>query len=261
MLAPMTTAFSGKTVLVTGASSGIGRATALAFARQGANLVLGNRRLEAGEETAALVRAAGAQAVFVPTDVTSPSDVQALVTTAVGTFGRLDVAVNNAGAAIPGGGRTLTHQHSDDDWASTLAVNLTAVFTGMRAQLTQMLAQGGGAIVNMSSIGGVVASRAGGAAYTTAKHGVLGLTKQAAIEYAAQGIRVNALCPGPILTDMWEPLLAANPRAADRVTARIPLGRLGTVDEVAEAVLWLASDQASYVTGHALLIDGGIHAI
>lgn len=257
----MTRAFAGKTVLITGASSGIGRATAVAFAHEGANLVLGNRRRDAGEATAALARDAGAQAVFLPADVTHPADLQALVQAAVDTFGRLDVAVNNAGAAIPGGGRTLTHQHTDDDWASTLAVNLTAVFSGMRAQLSQMLAQGGGAIVNMSSIGGVVASRAGGAAYTAAKHGVLGLTKQAAIEYASQGIRVNALCPGPILTDMWEPLLAANPKAADRVTARIPLGRLGTVDEVAQAVLWLASDQASYVTGHALLIDGGIHAL
>ena len=260
MLSLMTSAFQGKTVLITGASSGIGRATALAFAREGANLVLGNRRRDAGEATAELARQAGAQTVFVPTDVTNPAEVRALVQAAVQHFGRLDVAVNNAGAAIEGGGRTLTHQHSEDDWDRTLAVNLTAVFTGMRAQIEQMLAQGG-AIVNMSSIGGVVASRAGGAAYTAAKHGVLGLTKQAAAEYAAQNIRVNAVCPGPILTDMWEPLLAVNPKAADRVTARIPLGRLGTVDEVTQAVMWLASDQASYMTGHALLIDGGISAL
>lgn len=254
------TGFAGKTVLVTGASSGIGRATAVAFGAAGARVVLGNRRRQAGEETAALVRQAGGEALFVPTDVTDPGQVEALVRAAVDTFGRLDAAVNNAGAAIEGGGRKLTHQHTDDDWAQTLAVNLTAVFTGMRAQLRQMLAQGGGAIVNVSSVGGVVASRAGGAAYTAAKHGVVGLTRQAAAEYAGHGIRVNAVCPGPIHTEIWGPLLSANPQAAARITARVPLGRLGTVDEVAQAVVWLASDEASYVTGHALLVDGGIYA-
>lgn len=257
---PVAGRFEGKVVLVTGASAGIGRAAAVAFAQEGARLVLGNRNVEAGEATAALARAAGGEALFRPTDVTHEAQVDALVAAGLDTYGRIDAAFNNAGAAIPKGGQTLTHQHTLDEWRWTLDVNLTGVWLCLRAEVRAMLEAGGGAIVNMSSIGGLVGSRAGGAAYTAAKHGVVGLTKLAAAEYAPQGIRVNAVCPGPILTDMWEPLLAANPKLEERVAARVPLHRMGTVDEVAQTVLWLCSDAASYVTGHAVPIDGGIAA-
>ena len=257
----MAGSFEGKVVLVTGASQGIGREAALGFARQGARLVLGNRNSEAGEATARLVRAAGGEARFVYTDVTQPDQVDALVQAALDSYGRLDCAFNNAGAVIPGGGATLTHQHTLEQWQSTLDVNLTGVWLCMKAEIIAMLAGGGGAIVNMSSIGGVVASRPGGAAYTAAKHAVVGLTKLAAVEYAGQGIRVNAVCPGPVRTAIWDDLLQRDPEAEARVARRVPAGRMGTTGEVVNAVLWLCSDDASYVTGDALVIDGGIAAV
>lgn len=242
---------AGKVAVITGASSGIGRAAALALAAEGARVALGARRLAEGEETARLVREAGGEAVFVETDVRRSDQVQRLIQTAVGRWGKLDCAFNNAG--IEGDTFIPTADYSESTWDEVIAINLTGVFLSMKYEIRQMLQNGGGAIVNMSSVAGLVGGPVG-VAYYASKHGVVGMTKAAAIEYGKLGIRVNAVCPAVIETDMAH-------RGFDHMWERLagmhPIGRIGKANEVADAVVWLCSDHASFVTGHALPIDGG----
>lgn len=246
--------FSDKVVLVTGGSSGIGRATALAFAEEGAIVVIGDVEVEGSEETVRQIRGIGGQAMHVRADVSNASDVAGLVDICVETFGRLDIAFNNAGIS---GTSAPVAELSEESWNRVISVNLTGVWLCMKYEIAQMLKQGGGVIVNNSSILGVVGF-ASAAAYTAAKHGVIGLTQTAAIDYAERGIRVNAVCPGFIETPMLERAgLTTDPVLHQQIASLHPMNRLGTSREVADAVLWLCSDGSSFVTGHSLLVDGG----
>lgn len=236
----------GKVALVTGGSSGIGRATALAFAREGAKVIIAARRVREGEETVRMIVDAGGEASFVKTDVSRSAEVGALVSKAVETYGRLDCAFNNAGIVrIPG----ATEEWAEENWDRVIAINLTGVWLCMKYEVQQMLKQGRGAIVNNSSAAGFRGSAAN-PAYSASKHGVIGLTKSIALKYAKQGIRVNAVCPGWVRT----PMLAM---PTEQLIAKQPNGRLGEPQEVAEAVVWLCSDAASLVIGHAMIMDGG----
>ena len=243
----------GKVALVTGGASGIGRATALTFAREGAKLIVADMNEEGGHQTVHMITEQGGDAIFVRTDVSQTVEVQALISQAVATYGRLDCAHNNAG--ISGGGRALTAEYAEDMWHQVIAVNLTGVWLCMRYEIPQMLSQGSGAIVNTASVAGLIGAR-GLAAYVASKHGVVGLTKTAALEYATQGIRVNCVCPGVIQTPMTERGLS-NPERRARIIASEPMGRVGTPEEIAEAVVWLCSNAASFVTGHTMTVDGG----
>ena len=241
-----------KVMLVTGASAGIGRAVALVCAREGAKLVLSDLNVVTGEETAALVRHQGGEAIFVVADVGKPADSKMLVDKAVERFGRLDLACNNAGI---GGVSAPTADYPLDAWDSVIQINLSGVFYGMQQQIKAMLKNGGGVIINIASVLGAVAL-ARSPAYTAAKHGVVGLTQAAAIEYGAQNIRINAVGPGFIRTAMTSGLEKDEDALAMLVAAH-PIGRLGKVEEVAELVAWLASDKASFVTGAYYPVDGG----
>jgi NAD(P)-dependent dehydrogenase (short-subunit alcohol dehydrogenase family) len=242
-----------KIAVVTGGGSGIGRATALAFAREGAKVVVSDVVVSGGEETVQMIKAAGGQAVFVKADVSKAAEVEALIKQTVATYGRLDCAFNNAGIA---GQLAPTAEGSEENWDRTIAINLTGVWLCMKAELTQMLKQGGGAIVNTASTMGLVAMP-GASAYVASKHGVNGLTKTAALEYAKQGIRVNAVCPGVINTPLVEQVIRDNSQMAEMMVAVHPVGRLGKPQEIAEAVVWLCSDAASFVTGLPMVVDGG----
>ena len=245
----------GKVALVTGGASGIGRATALTFAREGAKLVVADMNEDGGLQTVHMITENGGEAIFVQVDVTSASAVEALISKTVETYGRLDCAHNNAG--IAGRIRAPLHECPEDVWDQVLAINLKGVWLGMKYEITQMLKQGGGAIVNTASIMGLVGSWSGTSPYNASKHGVVGLTKTAALEYATAGIRVNAVCPGYIRTPLIEHALLSRPEMEEQIIARHPVGRMGTPKEIAEAVVWLCSEAASFVTGHTMTVDGG----
>ena len=244
---------AGKVALVTGGSSGIGRATALIFAREGAKVVVADVNGEGGAETVRLLNAAGGEAVFVQTDVARAVEVETLVTKAVKTYGRLDCAFNNAGIA---GVIQPTVEYAEAHWDRVLAINLKGVWLCMKYEVQQMLKQGGGAIVNTASVAGLI-GLPGFSAYVAAKHGVNGLTKTAALEYAKAGIRVNAVCPGAIRTPMFERGARDNPGIEEQIVAMEPVGRMAAPAEVGEAVVWLCSDAASFVTGLPMVVDGG----
>lgn len=251
--------FDGKTAVITGASSGIGRATAELLAAQGANVVIGDVAVEGAKETVDRITEAGGQATFQETDVTDSHAADALVRLAVDTYGSLDCAVNNAGTE---GELLPTVDMSDDSWHRTLSINLTGVFFCLRAELRQMRAQGHGSVVNIASILGLV-GYGSTPAYTASKHGVIGLTKVAALDHAAEGIRVNAVCPGWIETPMvMERGVKAgeNEQTYEELKAAHPLGRLGQPEEIAETIAWLCSDKSSFVTGQPFAADGGYTA-
>jgi len=248
----------GKTALVTGGGSGIGRAASLAYAMDGAQVVVADVNVEGGEETVQQIKEAGGDAILVHADVSKIEDTQAMVTQAVEAFGSLDCAFNNAG--ISGGReRLLTADYREEDWDRVISINLKGVWLCMKAEIPQMLKQGGGAIVNTASIAGLV-GLSGTVAYVAAKHGVTGLTKAASMEYAKDGIRVNSVCPGYIHTPLVQPTFEANEGMEERVASRHPMGRLGEPEEIAQAVVWLSSDAAGFVTGHNLPVDGGYMA-
>ena len=246
----------GKVALVTGAGSGIGRATALVFAREGAKVVVSDIVVEGGEETVQQIKAAGGEAIFVKADVSQAADVEALITQTVETYGRLDCAFNNAGIE---GGVKPTIDCTEEEFARTIAVNLTGVWLCMKYEIQQMLSQGGGAIVNTASVAGLVGFP-GLPDYVASKHGVLGLTKTAALEYAKSGIRVNAVCPGVIQTPMVERGAQLSPGFDELAVSMEPVGRFGQPVEIGEAVVWLCSEAASFVTGHPMTVDGGLVA-
>jgi NAD(P)-dependent dehydrogenase (short-subunit alcohol dehydrogenase family) len=248
----MTSQFDEKVALVTGASSGIGRATSLAFARAGAKVVAASRRIAEGNETVRLIQQAGGEATFVKTDVSKADEVEALISTTMNVYGRLDFAFNNAG--IPASG--LLTEISEVEWDRVIDINLKGTWLCLKYEIPVMLQQGNGVIVNVASGAGVVGF-AGYTSYSAAKGGIIALTRSAAIEYAKTGIRINVISPGAIATDM----LATLPSdVMAQIVGGHPIGRVGTAEEVAEAVLWLCSDSASFIIGHNMVLDGGYTA-
>jgi NAD(P)-dependent dehydrogenase (short-subunit alcohol dehydrogenase family) len=251
-----TSQFSGKVALVTGAARGIGRASALAFAREGARVVVADARVREGRQTVQAITRRGGEAVFVRTDVGQSRDVRRLIGQTIACYGRLDFAHNNAGIeGAPG----LTADCSDANWERVIRTNLKGVWLCMKHEIPRMLKQGGGSIVNTASIAGLVGLKAF-PAYVASKHGIIGLTKAAALEYAGGNLRINAVCPGPIATAMIQRQTGGRPEAEARLKAANPSGRMGQPEEVAAAVVWLCSGASSFVTGHALTVDGGYTA-
>lgn len=254
----MTGILEGKAALVTGGASGIGRATSLAMAREGARVAVADRTEERSAQTVALINAAGGQAIAIGGDVANEADVAAMVARTVAAFGRIDCAFNNAGI----GGGTVgprnqrLHEMERSSFDAMLAINLTGVFLCMKHEIVQMLVQGGGAIVNTASIAGLV-GLATSSSYVAAKHGVVGLTKTAAIEYGRDNIRVNCVNPGYITTPMTEEIVRMRYEA---LMAKVPMNRMGVPEEIAEAVVWMCSDRASFMNGASHVIDGGYYA-
>lgn len=251
----MTATMTGKVALVTGASGGIGLATARLFAESGASVVLSARRTNLITEEAQKLTDAGYAAFAIPADVTKPDEIEALVAGTVERFGRLDYAVNNAGVIAD---RQPAHELSQEDWDHQISVNLTAVWLSMKYELAQMVTQGSGSIVNLSSVAGLRAAP-GLAAYNASKHGVVGLTKGTGVEYASQGIRVNAVCPGWVETPMTAEF-GSDPDRRAMMVASEPIGRTAQPDEIAATIVFLCSDEASFITGDAIAVDGGMTA-
>jgi len=246
---------NGKVALITGGASGIGRATALTFAREGAKLIIADMNEDGGQQTVHMIAEHGGEATFVQVDVSRATEVEAMISQTVQTYGRLDCAHNNAG--IGSRPRVLLHELSEESWERVISINLKGVWLCLKYEIIQMCTQGGGAIVNTASIMGLVGSWSRSGVYNASKHGVVGLTKTAALEYAKAGIRVNAVCPGYIRTPLIEEALTSNPEMEAQIVARHPVGRMGRPEEIAEAVMWLCSDAASFVTGHTMTVDGG----
>ncbi|MBG4803505.1 SDR family oxidoreductase [Pseudomonas aeruginosa] len=253
----MSKLLSGQVALVTGGAAGIGRATALAFAAAGGKVVVADLDSAGGEGTVEAIRQAGGEALFIRCDVTRDAEVKALVEGCAAAYGRLDYAFNNAGIEIEQG---KLADGNEAEFDAIMAVNVKGVWLCMKHQIPLMLAQGGGAIVNTASVAGLGAAPKM-SIYAASKHAVIGLTKSAAIEYAKKGIRVNAVCPAVIDTDMFRRAYEADPRKAEFAAAMHPLGRVGRVEEIAAAVLYLCSDHAGFTTGIALPVDGGATAI
>lgn len=249
--------FAGKVVLVTGAASGIGRAVALAFGRAGASVVVADVAVDGGHSTAAMIVEGGGKALFVPVNVTRAAEVEAMVDKTVHHYGRIDCAVNSAGLFEEGARLADCEEASYD---RIMDVNVKGVWLSMKYQLRQMGKQGSGAIVNMSSVFGTVGAP-GQAVYAASKHALAGLTKSAALEHAKEGIRVNALCAGSVRTPMLARAVGREPALEKKLRAAHPMGRFAEPAEIANAALWLCSDQASFVTGHELSVDGGFTAI
>lgn len=245
--------FENKVALVTGGSFGIGRATALAFAQRGAKVVIADYVKDEKQETSRQIASAGGESLFVACDVSKPRDITAMIDQLLSAYGRLDFAFNNAGIE---GITANTHECTLENWEKTIAVNLTGIWLCMRHELPHMLHQGRGAIVNCASVAGLVGFP-GLPAYVASKHGVVGLTKTAALENAKSGIRINAVCPGVIRTNMIDRITGKDKTVEQQFVNMEPVGRFGDPEEVAEAVTWLCSDAASFVTGHALAVDGG----
>ncbi len=251
----MSSIYAGKVALVTGGGSGIGRATALAFASEGAKVVVADLSPEGGLQTLEMIKAGGGEATFVAVDVSDESQVVAMIDASIDAFGRIDCAFNNAGI---GGGRRPVHEWELADFRKVIAVNLDGVFLCMKHEIPVMLRQRGGAIVNNASVAGLRGSPTLGP-YVASKHAVIGLTKTAALEYIAYGVRVNAICPGWTETAILKGL-EEDPKVMKRMIERIPLKRMGRPEEIAAAVLWLCSDASSFTVGHAMVLDGGMMA-
>ena len=253
----MSMSFSGQVALVTGAANGIGRATAQAFASAGLKVVVSDVDVAGGEQTVDLIRQAGGEALFVRCDVSRDAEVQALMTSVIEAYGRLDYAFNNAGIEIEKG---RLNEGSEAEFDAIMGVNVKGVWLCMKYQLPLLMAQGGGAIVNTASVAGLGAAPKM-SIYSASKHAVIGLTKSAAIEFAKKKVRVNAVCPAVIDTDMFRRAYEADPKKGEFAAAMHPVGRIGKVEEVAAAVLYLCSDDAAFTTGQALAIDGGVTAM
>ena len=243
-----------KVALVTGATSGIGKAAALALGIAGAKVVFSGRRDQEGEATAALIRDAGAECLFVRSDVSSEEDVKALIQKTIEAYGRLDCAFNNAGIDPPS---KPLHEQSIEDFDKLMAINVRGLFLCMKYEIQQMLSQGSGVIVNNSSIGGLIGFP-GVSPYIASKHAVIGLTRSAALDYAKQGIRINAVNPGFIATEMIDRLVDQIGGTANDLASTVPMGRMGQAEEIAQAIVFLCSDAASYITGQPLIVDGGL---
>jgi len=248
--------YNDKVVLVTGGASGIGRAAALAFGREGAKVLVSDFAEAGGQETVRMIRESSGEATFVRADVTQWDEVAALVGATVDAYQRLDFALNSAGVQ---GVRARTADYPEDEWQHVIDVNLNSVWYCMKFELDQMMKQGYGVIVNLASVAGVVGFPSH-SAYSASKHAVVGLTKSAALEYIRKGIRINAVCPGFTDTPMVQQVREEDPEFTQRLIDRIPARRLGTPEEIASAILYLCSDQAGFVTGHTLVMDGGITA-
>ena len=247
----MNTSFKNKTAIVTGGSFGIGRATAIAFAQKGANVVIVDWVTD--HETLNAIKAMGGNAIFIQCDVSKSEQVKAMIDQTIATYGRIDYAFNNAGIE---GASAVAHECTEENWDKTIGVNLKGVWLCMKYEIAEMLKQGKGAIVNCASVAGLIGF-AGLPAYVASKHGIIGLTKTSALECAKLGIRVNAVCPGAIATPMIDRITGKQKEVEAQFAALEPIGRLGQPDEVANAVIWLCSDEASFVTGNAMTVDGG----
>lgn len=245
--------FNKRVALVTGAAAGIGRMTALAFARNGANVIVADTQEQAGTETARMIEEMGRKALFIRCDVSKEAEVKEMLRRAIETFGRVDYAFNNAGIE---GKQGITPDCTEENWNRVIDINLKGVWLCMKYQIPQMLKQGGGAIVNCSSIAGLIGFP-GIPAYVASKHGVIGLTKTAALEYAKSNIRVNVVSPGVIQTAMIDRFVHGEAQIRQQLVAGEPVGRVGKPEEIANAVLWLSSDASSFVTGETLAVDGG----